>query len=60
ACCRTCNAFKSDFVPPANSPCWKNRKAYIKECQKFIAAMRLERFNLYAEHIKAALTKRAQ
>jgi len=58
-CCAGCNALKCEFVPSAAHPCWQNRKAYIKACQRFIAGRRLKNFQKYKTHVERVLTARA-
>ena len=59
ACCAGCNGLKSDFIPPAAHPCWKTRKAYVKQCRRFIAGQRLRNFQKYSKHVEAVLKERA-
>ena len=58
-CCAGCNGLKAEIVPPASHPCWKNRKAYIKECARFVAGCRLKNFQKYKTHVENVLKKRA-
>ena len=58
-CCAGCNGLKAEYVPPAAHPCWKSRKAYIKECSRFVAECRLKNFQKYKTHVEAVLKKRA-
>ncbi len=58
-CCAGCNGLKSEFLPPAKHPCWKNRKAYVKECSRFVAECRLKNFQKYKTHVENVLKKRA-
>src|SRR5258708_2449126 len=43
-CCAGCNGLKAEFLPPPTHACWKSRKAYIKECCRFVAECRLKNF----------------
>lgn len=58
-CCAGCNGLKNDSVPRSGHPCWKSRKAYIKECARFIAECRLRNFQKYKVHVENVLKKRA-
>lgn len=58
-CCAGCNGLKNDMLPPADHPCWKSRKAYIKECSRFVAECRLKNFQKYKAHVESVLKKRA-
>ncbi len=58
-CCAGCNALKGESLPPAAHPCWQSRKAYIKECSRFVAQRRLENFQKYKTHVENVLKKRA-
>lgn len=58
-CCAGCNGLKFDHVPAATHPCWKNRKAYIKECARYVAKRRLENFRRYKDQVEKVLAKRA-
>lgn len=58
-CCAGCNGLKAEHVPPATHPCWKSRKAYIKECSRFVAECRLKSFQKYKTHVESVLKKRA-
>ena len=59
ACCAGCNALKGEYVPPADDPSWKNRKAYVKACFRFVSSRRLKNFLRYRDHVEAALRQRA-
>lgn len=58
-CCAGCNGLKNDAVPPVGHPCWRTRKAFIKECSRFIAGRRLKNFQKYKSHVEKVLKKRA-
>lgn len=58
-CCAGCNGLKGDALPQASHPCWKSRKAFIKECTRFIAECRLKNFQKYKTHVENVLKKRA-
>ena len=58
-CCAGCNGLKFDAVPPTDHPCWKNRKAYIKECTRYVAKRRLENFRRYKDRVEKVLARRA-
>jgi hypothetical protein len=58
-CCSGCNTLKNEFLPPPGHPCWKTRKAFIKECSRFVAERRLINFQKYKAHIENVLKKRA-
>lgn len=58
-CCAGCNGLKNEFLPPATHACWKSRKAFIKECSRFIAECRLKNFQKYKSHVENVLKKRA-
>ncbi|MEP6670928.1 MAG: hypothetical protein ABJF10_17345 [Chthoniobacter sp.] len=58
-CCAGCNGLKAGHVPAPAHPCWKNRKAYVKECARFVAECRLKNFLKYKEHVEKVLRKRA-
>jgi hypothetical protein len=59
ACCAGCNGLKGNAVPSGSHPCWKSRKAFIKECSRFIAECRLRNFQKYKTHVENVLKKRA-
>lgn len=58
-CCAGCNGLKGESLPPASHPCWKSRKAFIKECSRFVAECRLKNFQKYKTHVETVLKKRA-
>lgn len=58
-CCAGCNGLKAECLPPATHPCWKSRKAYIKECSRFVSECRLKNFQKYKAHVENVLRKRA-
>ena len=58
-CCAGCNGLKGESVPPATHPSWKSRKAFIKECRRFVAECRLKNFRKYKTHVGNVLKKRA-
>ena len=58
-CCAGCNTLKGEFVPPASDASWKNRKAFIKACSRFIAQRRLANFQKYKTRVENVLKKRA-
>jgi len=58
-CCAGCNGLKAERVPPSTHACWNTRKAYIKECRRFIAECRLKNFQKYKTHVENVLKKRA-
>lgn len=60
ACCAGCNSLKSDWVPPAGHPSWKNRQSYIRACQQLIAKKRFENFKKFNPHVEKVLKKRAE
>jgi len=57
--CAGCNGLKSESIPQATHPCWKSRKAFIKECSRFVAECRLKNFQKYITHVENVLKKRA-
>lgn len=59
ACCAGCNGLKGEHVPPAEHPCWKSRKAYVKACYQFISGRRLKNFLKYRDHVETVLKQRA-
>lgn len=60
ACCSGCNGLKGECMPPLGHPCWKSRKAYLKECKRFIAGRRLNNFKKYRIHVEKVLEQRAE
>jgi hypothetical protein len=58
-CCAGCNGLKNDCLPLVTNPCWKSRKAFIKECSRFVAECRLKNFQKYKTHVERVLKKRA-
>jgi len=58
-CCSSCNALKSDYVPPLDSPAWKKRTKYIELCRQFIARRRLQNFKEYLPHLVRHLAREA-
>ncbi len=58
-CCAGCNGLKGEALPAPTHPCWKSRKAFIKECSRFIAERRLKNFQKYKSHVENVLKKRA-
>lgn len=60
ACCAGCNSLKSDWVPIAGHPGWKNRQSYIKACQQLIAEKRYANFKKFNPHVEKVLKKRAE
>jgi|JI8StandDraft_1071087.scaffolds.fasta_scaffold161053_2 5-methylcytosine-specific restriction endonuclease McrA len=58
-CCAGCNGLKNDNLPPSAHPCWSSRKAFIKECSRFIAECRLRNFQKYKAHVEKVLKRRA-
>jgi hypothetical protein len=58
-CCAGCNLLKGECVPLAAHNCWTSRKAYIKECSRFVAERRLRNFQKYKAHVERVLKKRA-
>jgi hypothetical protein len=59
ACCAGCNGLKNEAVPLANHPCWQSRKAYVKECRRFVAEQRFANFTKYHSHVESVLKARA-
>jgi hypothetical protein len=59
ACCAGCNNLKSEQVPPPGHACWKSRRTFIRECQRFIAERRLKNFQKYRSHVENVLKRRA-
>ena len=58
-CCAGCNGLKGEAIPPSTHPCWMNRRAFIKECSRFVAECRLKNFQKYKTHVENVLKKRA-
>ena len=58
-CCAGCNGLKAESLPPATHACWQSRRAFIKECSRFIAECRLKNFQKYKTHVEKVLKKRA-
>lgn len=59
ACCSGCNGLKGEYVPSADDPCWRTRKAFVKACFRFISGRRLKNFLRYRDHVEGALKQRA-
>lgn len=59
ACCAGCNGLKNEHLPPANHACWRTRRSFIRECQRFIAERRLRNFQKYRAHVENVLKRRA-
>lgn len=59
ACCAGCNSLKNESMPPATHPCWKSRKAYVRECRRFVAEQRFKNFQKYKAHVEKVLKARA-
>jgi hypothetical protein len=59
ACCAGCNGLKNESMPPSAHPCWKTRKAYVKECRRFVAEQRFRNFQKDRAHVENVLKDRA-
>ena len=58
-CCAGCNGLKGEWLPIATHHCWKSRRAFIRECSRFVAQCRLKNFQKYKAHVESVLKKRA-
>ncbi len=59
ACCAGCNGLKGESMPLASHPCWKTRKAFVRECRRFVAEQRYNNFQKYRTHVERVLKERA-
>ena len=59
ACCAGCNGLKNESMPTADHPSWRSRKAYVKECRRFVAEQRFKNFQKYQAHVEMVLKKRS-